>query len=269
MDPVSLHCVQQRGSGATRFLLGHGLGGDQHQWDPIVELLSRSATVVTYDIAGSGHADPSVYSPQRHSSVLGFADDLAALCAAADLRGSVFVGHSMSGMAGALAEAADPGLFSAMVLIGTSACYIDDPATGYEGGFSAEAIEELLDAVQSDFSLWAAGFAPHVMQNSDRPECVREFTTSLLKYRPDLAVTVFTAAFTSDFRRFVSRVGARTLVLQAAVDPAVPRSAAQWLADHLPNARLQVLPVDGHFPHVVAPQLVVDAIEAFVAEAVP
>jgi pimeloyl-ACP methyl ester carboxylesterase len=39
---------------------------------------------------------------------------------------------------------------------------------------------------------------------------------------------------------------------------------AQWLAEHLPDARLQPLDSSGHFPHVVNPAEVIAAITPFV-----
>lgn len=252
-----------RGSGSPVFVLAHGLGGTQDGWEPIARDLAKDATVITFDLAGSGASDPSAFDPRRHASILGFADDLAGLVADMGARGGIYVGHSMSGMAGALAAAADPDLFSDLVLLCASACYIDHPAEGYVGGFSEEAIEQLLAAVEADFTLWSSGFAPYVMGNSDRPEFAREFTRTLQQYPPAIAHTAMRAAFMSDFRAYMPRVSNRCLVLQSHDDPAVPLEAARWLAGQLPNAELGVLQSRGHFPHVVAPTEVVAAIRGW------
>ncbi len=52
-------------------------------------------------------------------------------------------------------------------------------------------------------------------------------------------------------------------MLQSTNDPAVPLAAARFLADTIPHAELEVLAVEGHFPHVVAPDVVIDAIDRF------
>lgn len=263
MGLVRQHATRIVGEGPETFLLAHGIGGTQDQWQPVVERLSEHARVVTFDLAGSGDCDPLAFNPLRHQSIMGFADDLAMLCSQLDLRGITCVGHSMSGMAAALASAADPGLFGQLIMIGASARYVDDPETGYVGGFSAEAIEEMLGAAAADFTLWSGGFAPYVMGNSNRPELAMEFLQSLRRYAPETAVTILRAAFTSDFRSFMPRVTVPTLVLQSTDDPAVPDAAAQWLAATIPNARYRQLPVTGHFPQVVDPDAVTDAIEDF------
>ena len=54
-----------------------------------------------------------------------------------------------------------------------------------------------------------------------------------------------------------------TLLLQSSADAAVPLTAAQWLEDEIPDARLRVLRAHGHFPHVVAPAEVLEALERF------
>jgi sigma-B regulation protein RsbQ len=262
MGAAERHAVRVRGTGDVVYVLAHGLGGNQAQWDPIADDLATEATVVTFDLAGSGDCDPTVFDPRRHSSIMGFADDLAAILADLDIRGATYVGHSLSGMAGALVAATDPGQFSRMALICASACYVDHPEDDYVGGFSSEAIEAMLEALSSDFILWSSGFAPYVMQNSDRPELSQEFTRTLQAYSPEVAYTAMRAAFTSDFRAHLPRVVTPTLLLQSRDDPAVPMDAARWLQHALPNAELQELPYVGHFPHVVDPQAVLATIRA-------
>jgi sigma-B regulation protein RsbQ len=258
MGAAALHAVTERGSGGTTIVLGHGLGGDQTQWAPVAMMLARSARVITFDNAASGRCAPEVFSPERHSSVLGFADDIAAVCHDLDVRGATFVGHSLAGMAGALASIADPQLFSRLVMLGASARYADDPSTGYVGGFTTEAIDEMLETVRGDFERWTL-----VMGSDAPPWLSEEFARSLRRYPPEVAYTVFTAAFRSDFRAEVHRLDVPTLLLQSTADPAVPPEAAQWLADEIPGARLQVLTAHGHFPHVVAPAEVIRALTRF------
>lgn len=263
MNRTALHGANLQGGGSPVIVFGHGLGGGQDHWAAVVERLKGRATCVTFALAGSSGADPALFSPDRHASVLGYADDLAMLCAEMGIRGAVFVGHSMSGMAGALASAADPGLFSRLVLLNASACYHDDPTTGYAGGFSPDQIEGILGALAGNYADWSAGFAALVMGNGERPELASAFAKSLGALDPRKALVAFRAAFSSDFREVMPRVQVPVLLLQNPADPAVPMSAARWLAGALPQARLEVLPVEGHFPHLVAPEKVVAALEAF------
>lgn len=264
MDRISAHRVRIVGDAGPTVLFAHGLGGHQGHWDPIVAALAPHARCITFSIAGSPDADPALFSPLRHQSVLGFADDVALLCTALGVRDIVYVGHSVSAMAGALAAAADPGLFSRMVLLNGSPCYINDPETGYTGGFSREQIDEVLESIVLDFHLWAGGFGHLLMGNEGTPQLAQEFVVSLRRYAPEMASIIFRAAFSADIRPFVSRIKVPVRVLQSREDPAVPMTAAQWLAEHLPHARLQPLGSSGHFPHVVDPAEVIAAIAPFV-----
>lgn|GEM_PF-4381947 len=41
-------------------------------------------------------------------------------------------------------------------------------------------------------------------------------------------------------------------LIQTAQDIAVPAQVGQWLAQHLPQATLDVIPAAGHLPHMTA-----------------
>lgn len=264
MDRLDAHRVRIVGDAGPTVLLAHGLGGHQRHWDPIVEALAPHARCITFSIAGSPDADPALFSPLRHQSITGFADDVALLCSELGVRDVVYVGHSVSAMAGVLAAAADPGLFSRMVLLNGSPCYVDDPDTGYVGGFTRPQIDDAFAAIDADFALWAGGFGRLLMGNDSTPRFADDFITSLRRYSPDVASTVFRAAFNTDLRPLLGRVAAPVRVLQSQEDPAVPMAAARWFAEALPDGHLLPLQASGHFPHVVDPPEVAAAMTPFI-----
>ncbi len=125
---------------------------------------------------GCGDSDLSAYSPERYSSLQGYAQDVLDICAELDLTDAVFVGHSVSAMIGALAAIREPARFGALVMVGPSPRYIDDE--GYAGGFSAADIEELLESLDSNYLGWSGAMAPVIMGNPERPELGAELTTA-------------------------------------------------------------------------------------------
>lgn len=63
-------------------------------------------------------------------------------------------------------------------MIAPSARYTDDPASGYDGDFSAKDIDELLDSLDQKYLSWTATVAPMVMGNPDRLELGDGFAES-------------------------------------------------------------------------------------------
>lgn len=259
--------VAVHGNGPRTVVLGNGFGTTQHAWQAQVECLRARYRVVTFDWAGSTAATQQAYQASRHGRLFGFAEDLVEIVEALDARGSAYVGHSVSGMIGLLALNADPGLFSRVMLVGASARYLDDPASSYQGGATAEAVDLIQASMASDYAQWANGFSKAAMGNPDQPDLAAGFASGLKVLRLDLASAVLGMIMRSDHRpdaEHYGRLGVPTLLLQTRHDNAVPLAAAQWLA-RATGAELHLIDVDGHFPHMAAPELVSREIMDFLA----
>ena len=90
--------------------------------------------------------DPTTYEPsQVHLDVLAHGPWALPEIPGLDLHDVVLVAHSVASMMAVLAGAAEPSRFSRLVLVAPSPRYLDDE--GYEGGFAAEDVDELLGAV--------------------------------------------------------------------------------------------------------------------------
>jgi pimeloyl-ACP methyl ester carboxylesterase len=70
---------------------------------------------------------------------------------------------------------------------------------------------------------------------------------------------------THDSRPLLTGVMAPTLVMVGELDEETPVQYSQYLVDHLPNARLQVIPGAGHLLNAEAPDLVNQHIERHLA----
>src|SRR6201991_4307944 len=101
--------------------------------------------VVLLDLVGSGDSDLGAHDREKYSRLQGCADEQIEVVREVGEGPVVFVGHSVSAMIGALADASAPDLFLAHVMIGPSPCYIDD--AGYVGGFSRDDIDDLLQTL--------------------------------------------------------------------------------------------------------------------------
>lgn len=245
-------------------MLAHGFGCDQTMWRYVVPAFEDRYRIVLFDHVGAGGSDLSAYDRQRHSSLDGYADDLLEICAALELRDAIFVGHSVSAMIGALAAIREPDRFAKLVLVGPSPCYVDDG--DYVGGFSRADIDELFDALDSDYLGWSAAMAPTIMGNPDRPELGEELTESFCSTDPDISRQFARVTFLSDNRADLPLVSVPALVLQCSEDPIAPTVVGEYVHRQLPDSTFVQLAATGHCPNLSAPAETVAAIEGFLSE---
>ncbi|WP_460445088.1 alpha/beta fold hydrolase [Angustibacter aerolatus] len=239
-------------------LMAHGFGAGQGAWDRLLPQVVDHR-VICFDHLGSGRTDLADFDQERHASLTGYADDVLDVCAALDLHDVTYVGHSVSAMVGVLAAATEPERFSSLVLVAPSPRYVDDPPTGYTGGFSLDDVHELLASLDSNYYAWSAAMAPVVM-GADQPELGVELTESFLGTHPDAARTFARAIFLSDARAVLPGVRVPALVLQCRHDALAPEPVGRMVAATLPNATLRQLEATGHCPHVSSPAEVAAAV---------
>jgi sigma-B regulation protein RsbQ len=246
-------------------VLAHGFGCDQNLWRLVVPALAEKFTVVTFDHVGVGGSDLSAWSAERYASLEGYAQDVREICRGLGLGPVVFVGHSVSAMIGVLAVAAEPDLFAKLVLLTPSPCYIDDPDTGYRGGFSAPEIDELMESLESNYLGWSATMAPVIMANGERPELGEELVNSFCRADPDIARHFARVTFTSDNRADLARVSTPSLILQCSDDVIAPDVVGEYTHRHLDKSTFRRLDATGHCPNLSAPDETVAAIREYLA----
>ncbi len=102
--PVSRHRIQRVtihgherayvkvGKGPTMLLL-HGLGCDHTTWDPVIDVLARSYTVIAPDLLGHGQSA----KPRADYSIGGYANGMRDLLTVLGIETVTVVGHSLGG----------------------------------------------------------------------------------------------------------------------------------------------------------------------------
>ena len=261
MSILQRHNVVVSGCGLRAMVFAHGFGCDQAMWRYVAPAFADRYRVILFDHVGAGGSDLSAYDPEKYASLDGYAADVVALCRELDVRGGVFVGHSVSAMIGVLAARKAPELFDDLVLIGPSPRYIDD--NDYVGGFSEAQIHELLDFLDSNHLGWSRAMAPAIMGNPDRPELGEELTNSFCRTDPEIAKRFARTTFLSDNRDDLAGVAARSLILQCSEDVIAPMEVGKYVHRHLPGSRLVILQATGHCPNLSAPEETIAAMEAF------
>jgi sigma-B regulation protein RsbQ len=260
---VSRHNIRLHGRGTRPLVLAHGFGCDQNMWRDIVPAFEDSHRIILFDHLGAGGSDLSAYDRRRHATLDGYATDVLSILEALDLRAVDFVGHSAGAMIGALAAIRSPARFGRLVMVCPSPCYLNDG--DYRGGFEREALEGLLEMLDSNFLGWARSMAPVVMGNPDRPELAEELSNRFCRNDPDIARRFARATFFADHRADMPAVPRPTLLLETKEDAIVPPSVGHWMVERMPHATLVELAATGHCPHVSHPVEVIAAMRQWFA----
>ena len=241
--------VTVSGRGERALVFAHGFGCDQKMWRFVAPAFEEDFRVVLFDYVGAGRSDGAAYDPVRYGSLDGYASDVIEVIDALGMRDVVFVGHSVSSVIGLLASIRRPELFSRMVLVCPSPCYVNQ-TSGYVGGFNQTDIEGLLDLMDKNPLGWAGFLAPIVMKNADRPELGAELERSFCAMKPEVARQFARVTFLSDNREDLVKVRTRTLVLQCSNDSVAPESVGRFVHRQIFGSTFRQLNASGHCPHV-------------------
>jgi sigma-B regulation protein RsbQ len=242
-------------------IFAHGFGCDQNMWRFVAPAFEDEYRIVLFDHVGAGQSDPAAWHPGKYASLQGYASDVLEICRELGLTRAVFVGHSVSSMIGILAALQEPERFETLVLVGPSPRYIND--ADYVGGFTREDIDGLLESLDSNYLGWSTAMAPVIMGNPDRPALGAELTNSFCRTNPEIAKHFARTTFLSDNRADLSKVKARTLVLQCSEDAIAPQSVGEYVHRQIPGSELVLMKATGHCPNLSAPEETIAAIKDF------
>lgn len=248
-------------------LYAHGFGCNQNMWDRVTPAFTATHKQVLFDYVGCGKSDPSAFNADKYGSLSGYMQDVLDVCDALGLHSGVtFVGHSVSCSVGMLAAIQRPGLFERMVLLGPNPCFINHPPD-YVGGFEQADLEGLLALMDQNYIGWANHLAPVVAAQGASGPVTVELSDSFCTTDPVIAKAFARTTFFADNRGDLPQVRVPSLILQHRHDTLAPVSVGDYVHAHLPGSTLKVLEVQGHCAHMSEPELVVDAMRAYLQPA--
>jgi len=242
-------------------MFSHGFGCDQNMWRHVAPAFEQGFQTVLFDHVGAGQSDIAAYSFEKYDTLDGYANDVVEIARDLGLKDAVFVGHSVSSMIGIIAAAKAPEIFRALVLVGPSPYYIAEG--NYNGGFSRDQIDELLESLDSNHMGWSMTMAPAIMGNPDREELGEELANSFCKTDPTIASHFARTTFLSDSRKILAHVSVPTLILQCSEDIIAPQDVGEYIHAQIPGSKLVIMKATGHCPNLSAPSETIDCIRAF------
>ncbi|WP_227936941.1 alpha/beta fold hydrolase [Alkalihalobacillus deserti] len=254
--------VQVTGNGTQSMIFAPGFGCDQNVWNLVAKAFEDDYRIILFDYVGSGNSDILAYDPLKYSTLEGYAQDVLDVCQALHVKDAVFVGHSVGSMIGMLASIQQPELFSHLIMVGPSPCYLNDPPL-YTGGFERKDLLGLIDMMEKNYIGWAHMFAPTVIGNLDQPELTQDLVNRFCSTDPIIARQFAKATFFADNREDLKKVSVPSLILQCSDDFIAPPAVGQYVHQHIHNSTLKSIEVTGHCPHMSHPDETVQCIDDY------
>ena len=258
-DVLLRNNVKVIGKGNKTLFFAHGFGCDQNMWRFLTPELAKHFTIVLFDYVGSGASDISQYDKKRYSQLEGYADDIIEICQALKLSNAIFVGHSVSSIIGAIAATKKPDLFSKLIMICPSPCFLNFPPE-YFGGFEKEDLVELLNLMNKNYIGWANYLAPLVMGTTSSEELIGELTGSFCSTDPVIAKNFAEATFLSDYRSLLKEIKQPSLIFQSENDALAATSVGEFIASEIAHSELKIIAADGHCLHMTHPEAIMTSI---------
>ncbi len=264
LPSVKRNNVRVLGEGEQPMVFAHGYGCDQNMWRFVYPAFKEDYKIVLFDHTGAGNSDQTQYSREKYDTLEGYTEDLLEICEELELKDIILVAHSVSSMIAVLAAAKEPKRFSKLILVGPSPRYINDE--DYFGGFNREDIEELMEALDSNYLGWAATMAPVIMGNEERPELGEELTNSFCRTNPEIAKHFARVTFLSDNREDLIDVEIPTLILQCSEDVIAPKAVGEYVHQKIKNSSFHILEATGHCPNLSAPEETIAVMKDFLSQ---
>lgn len=250
--------VERRGSGPDLVMI-HGWGMHGGIWGSVVEQLAARFTLHLVDLPGHGRS--SVPAGVYDLDLL--VDTLRShLPVNAD-----WLGWSLGGRV-AIAAALAGASIDRLLLVGTTPCFTqrDD----WPNGMSLDELDRFATQLRDDYRATLQRFlAVQSRGSADAREELRDLRAALFAHgEPSIAALAggLTILRDVDLRALLPSIKQSTLVLHGQRDTLAPLAAAEFMAEQIPAARLQVIDGAGHAPFISHRDEFVHAVEAFLGD---
>jgi class 3 adenylate cyclase len=248
------------------FLIGVAIPIDLLSEDPgflrVRRRLSSFSRTVWFDRRGRGASEGNPRDALRGEI---FDADLAAVLDAVVFHRPVLVAEGSSGGRAIHFSVTRSERVSALVLINSFAHYVRED--DYRWGLSPESLDSRSATIKERWGT-AAGLEV-IAPSRVADERFRAWYARAIRFGagPDLVADLNRASLEQDVRSLLPSISAPTLVLHREGNRLIDLGAGRYLAEHIPDARLVVLPGDDHLFFVGDTDAFVDEIEEFLTGA--
>ncbi len=248
---------EQSGHGPDVVLV-HGWGSHGGVWADIAHELSRDFRVTVPDLPGHGRSRdflPPAYTPEALAGEIRHA-----------LSGpAVWIGWSMGGLVALAAAQRNPQEVTRLVLVGATPKYVQSP--DWPHAMSLTVLEQFARSLEQDYAGTLERFLTLQMAAGEDRTVLRRLRDEMFRYGapPTEALQAGLRLLKEEDRRdALASVATPTLVVHGGRDRLAPVGAARYLAQHLPQARLEVMPEAGHAPFLSHPEMFLEKLKGFI-----
>jgi pimeloyl-ACP methyl ester carboxylesterase len=236
------------GDRTSSLLLIHGAGGSHLDWPAELRSIDRH-DVYTLDLPGHGRS-----APPGCSTIADYAEIVTSFIKAIAVQRIILVGHSMGGAIVQTIGLHPPPTVAGLVLLGSGARLRVAPA--------------ILEGIIPDFDN-TTGLITDLAWSEDTPIELRQLAKRrLLESDPTSMYGDFLACNDFDLMDVVNEICLPTLVVTGSLDRLTPQKYSIFLAERMPDARLQVVEGAGHMVMLERPSEVAEAVLAFINDLV-
>jgi len=250
-DGCTIHVEVEGPERAPALMLSNSLGTSLHMWDEQVEPFTRHFRLVRYDRRGHGQSDV----PKGPYSMERLGRDALAILDGLGIEKVNWCGLSMGGMVGQWLGAHAASRIDKLILSNTS-CYFPDRSMWNDRIklLREKGLEGIVDATMERW------FTKPFRDRS--PQTIARIRDMFVATKADGYIACGEAIRDMDHRPLLAQIGAPTLVIAGRYDPATTLEAGEFIAQHVPDAKLAVLET-AHLANIEQPRLYIDKVLGF------
>jgi len=232
---------EQHGRGPDVVLI-HGWAQHSGLWTDVARALSADFRVTVPDLPGHGRSRD--FLPREFT-----ADVLAGEVRRVLPGPAIWIGWSLGGFVALAAAQRDPDKVAKLVLVGATPKYVQSP--DWPHAMSLAVLEQFAQNLEQDYAATLERFLSLQMAAGEDRAVLRRLRDEMFRYGepPTAALHEGLRLLREEDRRAaLPGIAVPTLVVHGERDRIAPVGAARFLAAHLPNARLELVPGAGHAP---------------------
>jgi 3-oxoadipate enol-lactonase len=253
-DGCNIHVEVEGPERAPVLMLSNSLGTNLHMWDEQVAPFTRHFRLVRYDRRGHGKSD----APKGPYSMERLGRDVLAILDHLRIDKINWCGLSMGGMVGMWLGAQAPQRIDKLILSNTTAYFADKAM--WDARIKMVREKGLSAIVDANMERW---FTKAFRERS--PQAIAGIREMFLATDIDGYIACGEAIRAMDHRPLLPKINAPSLVIAGRYDPATTLEAGEFIAQHMPNAKLAVL-ATAHIANMEQPKEYADTVLGFLLE---